>query len=119
MFPSLILFRMPALLLVLFSGFVAISYPQNNRGTLVGTVADRNDARVTDVKIVVVGKRGTFELTSDQFGQFAISLPPGTYTAAFSKKGFKRTLKRNIIVRSNEQRNVTVCLEIIIAGDQG
>jgi len=77
------------LLLMLFTGLL---YGQANRATITGTVTDSSGAVVSKVEITATNvQTGVVSKSeSNDTGIYTVfNLPPGTYSVAFKKSGFK------------------------------
>ena len=94
---------------------------QNNKGSVVGTVKDPNDALVPNAKIVVTNNANgaSREVTSDEGGEFAVTnLDPGNYKITIDAGGFKTLVLTSVTVETNARVPVDVSFtEVSGAGD--
>lgn len=82
-------------------------------GSVRGLVFDKDfDALMPNVKVLIVETNQTVTTTAD--GNFVIpDVPPGKYTLVFSKEGYVRQLKADLLVSAGKLAEVTVYM----AGD--
>jgi hypothetical protein len=98
-----------ALALVLLAGATVMG--QSTSGSITGTVKDGAGAPIPDVTVLVINPATnlTRKLTTNSAGVFtAPQLPPGNYTIAVEKTGFKKLEKTNIVLNA---------IDLINAGD--
>jgi Carboxypeptidase regulatory-like domain/TonB-dependent Receptor Plug Domain len=98
-----------ALALVLFAATTGLG--QSTSGSITGTVKDSAGAPVPDANVLVTIPATNLKrkVTSNSAGVFiATQLPPGNYTIAVEKAGFKKFEKTNIILNA---------IDLINAGD--
>jgi Carboxypeptidase regulatory-like domain/TonB dependent receptor len=98
---SVFLFTMMFICILALSGIVSA---QNNKGSIIGTVKDPNDAVVPNAKVVVTNNANgeTRETTSDEGGDFAITnIDPGNYKISVESSGFKTLVLTNVTVETN------------------
>src|SRR5689334_4283471 len=94
-------------LLVLVAACCAISaFAQNNKGAIVGTVRDPNDALVSKAQVKVTsvktGEVRTAETSDD--GTFTITnLEPGTYSVVVESSGFQPITAEAVQVETNSR----------------
>lgn len=84
-----------------FSGFINA---QSNKGTIIGTVKDPNDAVVPNAKVIVTNNANgeTTETTSDEGGDFTVAnLDPGNYKLSFEAGGFSTLVLASVTVETN------------------
>jgi hypothetical protein len=85
---------------VLFS-LVSLSFGQNIRGTILGTVRDATGAVVSGAKVTVkqpaTGLTQT-KTTSDTGDYVFTELPVGTYTVTAEQSGFKTETRENVLL---------------------
>ena len=93
---------------------------QVTTGSLSGVVNDPSGARVTGATIKVVNTATGAERSgvSSSAGTFDFqALQPGTYTVSVDASGFKRAVARDIVVSVATTAQVTIPLEIGLAGE--
>src|SRR5262245_31925133 len=99
----------PALALVLLAATTGLG--QSTSGSITGTVKDGAGAPIPDATILVTNPSTnlTRKVATNSAGVFtAPQLPPGTYTVAVEKTGFKKLEKTNIILNA---------IDLVNAGD--
>src|SRR5262245_33288404 len=99
----------PALALVLLTATSVLG--QSTSGSITGTVKDNAGAPVADANVLVTNPATnlTRKVTTNSAGVFtAPQLPPGNYTIAVEKTGFKKLEKTNIVLNA---------IDLINAGD--
>jgi len=82
------------------------SVAQNNKGSIIGTVKDPNDALVPNAKVVVTNNANgeTHEATTNDGGDFAVTnLDPGNYKVSIEASGFKNLVLTNVTVETNSR----------------
>src|ERR1041384_6727751 len=97
------------LLLVLLCSISALA--QNNKGAIVGTVKDPNDALVAKAQVKVTsvktGEVRTTETSDD--GTFTVTnLEPGPYTVAVEATGFQSVTIEAVQVETNARQPLDV-----------
>ena len=100
---SVFLFTMMFACVLVFSGLASA---QNNKGSIIGTVKDPNDAVVPNAKVKVTNNANgeTRETTSDDSGDFAITnIDPGNYKITVEAGGFKTLVLTNLTVETNSR----------------
>ncbi len=105
----------PKLIALLFSiTALAISiHAQNNKGTIVGTVKDPNEAVLKDAKITVVNIANgeTKTATTDEDGNYTIpSLDPGRYRVTIDATGFQTVVVEDVTLETNARQPVDATL---------
>ncbi len=94
--------------------FVPAAFGQST-GSLSGTVADVNGALVQGANITVKNTATNFtrNTTSNDEGRWSVTLlPVGTYSVAYEKEGFKRSVSQNTEVEASVTRSIEVSLEV-------
>lgn len=100
---SIFLFTVMMFCLLVLNGIV---YAQSNKGSIIGTVKDPNDAVVPNAKVVVTNNANgeTRETTTDDGGEFAVTnLDPGVYKVTIEGGGFKKLSLNNVTVETNSR----------------
>jgi hypothetical protein len=89
-------------LMILASGIVALA--QSNKGTIVGTVKDPNDALVAGAQVTATNS-GTGEVrkaTSSDDGAYTVAnLEPGKYRVSVEAPGFQTVLFEDVALETN------------------
>jgi len=92
------------LLALLIVTFAISAAAQNNKGAIVGTVKDPNDALVAKAQVKVTSTK-TGEVrntdTSDDGTYTVTNLEPGTYTVTVEAPGFQAVTFENVQVETN------------------
>jgi Carboxypeptidase regulatory-like domain/TonB dependent receptor len=94
------------LLVFCFTGLSEIAHAQNNKGTIVGTVKDPNDAVVPNAKVVVTNNANgeSRSITTDDQGDFTVTnLEPGNYKVSVEATGFKNLVLSSVTVQTNSR----------------
>jgi hypothetical protein len=94
---------------------VAVGLAQEYRSTLSGRVLDAQQAVIPNARVVAVqvetGAR--YETVSGTDGQYTLPfLPPGAYNLTAEGPGFKRYVRENVQVTTNERRTLDIQLEV-------
>src|SRR5215217_6178688 len=79
---------------------------QSNKGSIIGTVKDPNDAIVPNAKVTVANNANgeTRETTSDEGGDFAVAnLDPGNYKITVEASGLKTLVLASVNVETNSR----------------
>ena len=108
------------LLGLLISTFAISALAQNNKGTIVGTIKDPNDALVAKAQVKVTsvktGEIRTAE-TGDE-GTFTVpNLEPGAYNITVEASGFQPVTVEAIQVETNARQPVDLKFSTIAAGN--
>src|SRR5213596_3283909 len=80
-------------------GLSVSGYAQSNKGSIVGTIKDPNDAVVPDAKITITNNATgeTVETNSSSEGEFTVTnLDPGNYKVTIENGGFKTLLLTSV-----------------------
>lgn len=108
--------RQSALLLILFlAGFASNAWGQATGGRIFGTVTDPTGAVVPGAQITLRNEAtgALRSVQSDAAGDFIfIEVPVGSYTVEFEASGFKKNIRRNVIVQVNQGVHLDVAMEI-------
>ncbi|MBI3696193.1 MAG: TonB-dependent receptor [Acidobacteria bacterium] len=105
----------PALLgaVLVFSAFCL--WAQGFRATIVGRVSDESGASVPRAKITVTntGTNETRTVESSDTGDYALpQLAPGEYTLATEGAGFKREVRKGIVLETNQEARLDIILKV-------
>jgi hypothetical protein len=99
--------------------FVTGVLAQNNKGTIVGTVRDPNDALVTGAKITATNSATgeIHEATSGDEGTYTIpNLDPGKYRVSADATGFQNVVFEDITLETNARLALDVKFTAITGG---
>src|ERR1043166_1782245 len=97
-------------LLVLLTASCTISaFAQNNKGAIVGTVKDPNDALVSKAQVKVTSvKTGEVRTTdtTDEGTFIVTNLEPGAYTVTVEARGFHALTIEAVQVETNARQQI-------------
>ena len=105
-----------ALRLVLMTSLLSLSlFAQRDLATLVGTVSDPAGSAVPNAKITIsedsTGLK--YEVTSGNGGEYARpALKPGVYTITAEAQGFKRSVRKNIVLTAGDRIGADIQLSV-------
>src|SRR3972149_5284476 len=88
---------------------------QEARGRITGRVVDSTKAAIPGASVEVkdAARGTTAALTTNAEGLFqATYLLPGTYEVSVQIAGFKRYVKKDVLVQVNETRDLTITLDV-------
>jgi len=88
---------------VIFSGTIVA---QSNKGSIIGTVKDPNDAVVPNAKVSITNNANgeTRETTTNDSGEFAATnLDPGNYKVTVEANGLKTLVLASVTVETNSR----------------
>lgn len=115
-----------ALLFNLIMCLVSPAYLFAQQATLSGKVTDNtNGEELIGVTIMLTGTR--FGSVTDEYGQYRLTIPEGTYNISVSYIGYESVLYTAVVLRDGEQKQldirlnptaVTIDQEIVIIGDK-
>ena len=104
-------------LMILVLGMTAMG--QSNKGTVLGTVKDPNDALVTGAKVTVVNV-ATGEsrevMTGDEGAYTVSNLEPGKYRVTVESSGFQTVIFEDVVVETNARLPLDVKFSEITGG---
>ncbi|HJP93118.1 MAG TPA: TonB-dependent receptor [Pyrinomonadaceae bacterium] len=116
--------KLPATAQILLFGllsltFAASAFAQNNKGAIVGTVKDPNDALVSKAQVKVTsvktGEVRTAETSDD--GAFTVTnLEPGAYNVTVESSGFQAVTVEAVQVETNSRLPLDVKFSTIATG---
>jgi len=100
---NVFLYSILLLCFVVLSGTV---FAQSNKGSIIGTVKDPNDAVVPNAKVTITNNANgeTRETTSSDSGEFAApNLDPGNYRVTVEASGLKTLVLASVTVETNSR----------------
>lgn len=104
------------LLLTLWIGLLsAAGEAQVTTGTIVGTVKDPGGAAIPGATVTItdVNKGTASTFTTDATGSYnAPFLIPGTYEVAIEMSGFKKLVRKGVVLQVNERARIDTTLEV-------
>lgn len=108
-------FRQSLFLGVLILALSAISFAQDYRGKVQGSITDESGGIVPGTKVVLRNESSKVEVTSvtNDDGRYKFDfVEPGNYTVIAEKDGFKKTIQQGLVVRI--QGDLTVDLKLTV-----
>lgn len=102
-------------LLALAMALALPGYGQSTYADILGSVEDSSGAIVADAKVTVknLDTNAVWETTTSGEGLFRVrQLPIGNYQVTIEKSGFSRYVQGPIVLRLNQNANLTVRLEV-------
>src|SRR5512140_3099438 len=108
------LLRRSAVVLLVTLIAVATAYAQTN-GRIIGQVNDPTGAVIPNVKVTLVNEATGASRTAEtsKGGDFVLpEVPVGTYRLEFEAKGFKKSIRRNILLQLNQVITANQVLEL-------
>lgn len=102
------------LLLILCLSITALAQT-SIQGTIAGTVRDATGSVVPRVLLKVLSSQTNFEVSgqTSELGAYAFpGLPPGAYSIAFEKQGFRRLVREGLFLAVNQTAVVDVTLAV-------
>lgn len=109
-----------AVLSVLLMATQIVVFGQTTTGSLFGSVSDPNGAVVAGANVTVKNNATGAERSTvaKDNGTFTfVALEPGNYSVTVEASGFKRTVAPSVDVAVSTQAQVTVMLEVGLAGE--
>ncbi len=103
------------LLATLVCLFAADLWAQGFRATILGRVTDESGAVVPRAKIIVtnVGTNQSRTVETSEAGEYAVpQLAPGEYTLATEMTGFKKEVRRGIVLETNQEARIDLVLKV-------
>ncbi|HEX6881190.1 MAG TPA: TonB-dependent receptor, partial [Terriglobales bacterium] len=100
------------LLLALFAATTAVA---QTTGRVIGQVTDPSGAVLPDVKVTLVNEQTGASRTAEtsKSGDFVLpEVPVGTYRIEFEAQGFKKSIRRNILLQLNQVATVNQVLQL-------
>ena len=91
--------------------FYQTAYSQSNKGSIIGTIKDPNDAVVPEAKVIVTNNANgeSIEVTSSSEGDFTVTnLDPGNYKITIESSGFKTLVLSSVTVETNSRVPVDI-----------
>src|SRR5258705_13325303 len=102
--------------MAVFAGTEAAQPPSPQHDTttsrLVGTVIDKNDARIAGAVIRIENASYRKELQTDDNGVFQLELPAGSYRITVEMSGFKRYVIPSFSTDSKISSRITVRMRV-------
>ena len=109
-------FRIPCVLtLVVLLACVPLAYSQEVRASITGLVTDPSGAPVAaaDIHVTNLASNMVVSTKSNEAGLYVTPfLAPGTYRLTIEAKGFKRFVREDILLQSQDRARVDVALEL-------
>lgn len=111
------MFRKAQYWCIIFAFFALIptSYAQTTFGSIVGTVTDSSGAPVGNTQVDLTnlgtGEKKSSPTNTQGFYQF-VNLPPGEYSVAVKKSGFKSFLRSPVTVQTETSTRINIALQV-------
>src|ERR1700716_2772550 len=96
------------LICLILGGSLAVS-AQTSRGTVSGTVADPNGARIEGASVTLISTKTGVERSTTTNGEGIYrfdAVDPGVYSVKITASGFGEMLKTNIDVQANQTAEI-------------
>ena len=97
---------LPVVILLNAGVFYQTAFSQSNKGSIIGTVKDPNNAVVPDTKVTITNNSNgeVREVTTSSEGEFAVTnLDPGNYRITIENSGFKTLVLSSVTVETNSR----------------
>jgi hypothetical protein len=104
-----------AILVAFFLVFGAICFAQQDTGIITGLVTDQSGSAVPNATVALlnVGTNTTTTVTTAENGLFvATPLRIGSYTITVEARGFKKSVRENILLRVQDRLRIDFGLEV-------
>src|SRR5882672_6252049 len=106
-----------AAVLALFSLFISVSYSnaQSTGGRIRGTVTDASGGALVGANVVITNEATGVErnTATGSNGEYVfLEVPVGTYDVSANQAGFKKYLRKGIVVNLNEVLNLDIVLQV-------
>jgi len=94
-------------------------WAQEFRGLIIGRISDSSGAVIPNASITAKGPQQTYTTKSNGVGDFNIPfVQPGTYDVTAEAVGFKRELKRGVIIDVSQKVNLDFVLQVGSTAEQ-
>ncbi|MBI4909523.1 MAG: carboxypeptidase regulatory-like domain-containing protein [Acidobacteria bacterium] len=100
---------------LLLIAFAVCAYAQRDLATLVGTISDPSGAGIPSAKVAITDTATGlhYEMTTAAGGEYVRpALRPGTYDIEVQAAGFKKALRRGILLTAGDRTGVDFRLEV-------
>ena len=107
--------KIPLVVAIALTSLVSVARGQTSSASISGLVMDQTGASVPDVAITVtdINRNVIFNSVSNEQGLYlVVSLPPGTYTLAAEKSGFRRHVLDAIQLSTQQKAVADITLEL-------
>ncbi len=95
--------------------FALLAWPQSDRGTITGTIADPAGAVVANAAVEIrnVDTGAVYQAGASATGNYTLAqLPAGNYELSVTVPGFKKFVRKNVTVEVAQTYRVDVVLEV-------
>ena len=109
-----------ALLVALFC-LVCAGHAQQGRGTIFGTVTDSSGAAVNGAKVTILNTDTNNAINTETNGEGYYTSPPlivGNYEVDVEQSGFKKEIRRGIVLQVDQHAQITVQLQVGAVGGE-
>ena len=104
-----------AILCTIFFASAGVCFAQQDTGIITGVVTDRSGSAVPNATVALLntGTNTSIRVTTDNDGLFvATPLRIGSYTIAVEARGFKKSVRENILLRVQDRLRIDFELEV-------
>src|SRR5436309_10764010 len=104
-----------AILCTIFFASAGVCFAQQDTGIITGVVTDRSGSAVPNATVTLLntGTNTSMSVTTDNDGLFvATPLRIGSYTIAVEARGFKKSVRENILLRVQDRLRIDFELEV-------
>ena len=102
-------------LIILFAAdltTVAAAGPAKQFGKIKGRVVDVNSARIVRADVLIDGEGLHWRVTTNDNGEFEMSLPIGEYQLSVDAQGFRRFASQKFEIRSGRTQRLNIKMKI-------
>jgi hypothetical protein len=99
---------------------VCASYGQQGRGTVFGTVTDPSGAAIHGAKVAILNTDTNSAINTETNGEGYFTSPPlivGNYEVDVEQTGFKKEIRRGIVLQVDQHAQVNVQLQVGSIGE--
>ena len=112
--------RVHARLLIVLAASISVSWAQQGKGTILGTVSDSSGAAVPDARVSIVNTETNTAVstqTNSDGNYTSPALIVGSYEVIAEHAGFKKTVRTGISLQVDQRAEVNLQLELGTVGE--